>query len=98
MLWVGFILVFDLFFVGIYNPYPHGEIVDVSYRGKERLVAWLENAQHPSPATKAKLQEELRLMHRHEDWKGYVALGLLVGLNIAGFYYLLRHEKKNTTA
>jgi len=98
MLLVGFAIIFELVILGSYNPYPHGEMVDVRYRGRERLAAYFDYHQHPSPTTKATLDEEFRLMHKHEDWKGYLALGLIVAANIAGIYCLLRYDKPNTVA
>jgi hypothetical protein len=98
ILLVGFALGFELIFLGTYNPYPHGEMVDVHYRGHERLAAWFDYHQHPSPTSKATLDDEMRLMHRHEDWKGYVALGLIVVANVAGIYYFLRCENRNAVA
>jgi hypothetical protein len=95
ILLIGFILVFELIIVGSYNPYPHGEMVDVRYRGRERTEAWMDYRLHPSPGSEARFHEELRLMHKHEDWKGYAALGLLVALNIGGFYFLLKHNQNH---
>ena len=95
---IGFVLGFELIFVGTYNPYPHGEIVDVRYRGKERMTAYMDYRLHPSPGTEAKFREEQRLMHKHEDWKGYTALGFLVALNIGGIYLLLKHGEKHVAA
>ena len=98
ILLIGFVLVFELIFVGTYTPYPHGEIVDVRYRGKERTTAYMDYRLHPSPETEAKFHEELRLMHKHEDWKGYAALGILVAVNIGGIYLLFKHDQKHAAA
>jgi hypothetical protein len=35
----------------------------------------------------ARFQEELRLMHGHEDWKIYLAISLFFALNGAWIYY-----------
>ena len=86
---IGFVLGVELIFVAAYNPYPHGEVHEVRYHQKERLEAWIDYAQHPSPPTEAAFQKELHLMHKHEDWKIYAALGLLVTLNVIGVYYFL---------
>jgi hypothetical protein len=98
ILLIGFVLGFELIFVGTYNPYPHGEIVDVRYRGKERTTAYMDYRLHSSPETEAKFHEELRLMHKHEDWKGYAALGFLIALNIGGIYLLSKHDQKHAAA
>ena len=79
-------------------PYPHGEVFQVSYRQKERVEAWLDYRQHPSPATETTYRAELRLMHSHEDWKIYVGLGALVVLNGFGIYYFMSYGKHNTAA
>jgi hypothetical protein len=84
---VSFVLFMELVFVGLYQPYPHGEVSGVRYRNKERVAAMMDYRFHPSPATEATFQEELRLMHKHEDWKKYLALGILVALNLVGIYY-----------
>ena len=98
MLLIGFVLGFELLFIGSYNPYPHGEIHDVRYRQHERVAAMIDYQLHPSPATEATFHEELRLMHKHEDWKSYSALGFLVALNIGGIYLLLKHDQNHAAA
>jgi len=45
----------------------HGPIADARFRRQERLAAYFEYNNHPSPATKAAFKEELRLIHNHED-------------------------------
>jgi len=92
ILLIGFGLFFEMYFVGTFQPYPHGEIFAVQYRNQERYSAWTNSAFHPSSTTKAVLQEEIRLMHKHEDWKWDLALGLLVVINAVGIYYFLKHE------
>ena len=98
MLLIRFILGFEFIFVVTYNPYPHGEIHDVHYRQHEREAAMFDYRLHPSPATEATFHEELRLMHQHEDWKGYAALGFLVALNIGGIYLFMKYDQKHTAA
>jgi len=98
ILLIGFGLGFELIFVGTCNPYPHGMSHDVSYRHQERLAAWMDSRQHPSPATEARFQDEMRLMHEHEDWKIHAGLGVLVVLNVAGIYLLLRYGKETRSA
>lgn len=63
---VGLLLFVQLgYFVG-HNPYPHGDIVDVSHRQKQRLAAFLENKLNPSSDTRAELDVELKRMRRNE--------------------------------
>ena len=82
----------DMFYHG------HGPIADTRYRQKERLAAYFDSREHPSPESKAKYQEELRLMHGHEDWKVYVALGCFITFNGVGIYYYCHHGHSKTTA
>lgn len=76
----------------------HGMMADAQYRRSERLAAYREYHQHPSPETKDAFNEEMRLMHKHEDWKWESALGLFVVFNGVGIYYYLRHEHRAETA
>jgi len=78
------------------NPYPHGMMGDVSYRRAERLGAFRDYIQHRSVETKAAFDSEMSLMHRHEDWKMYAALGLLVAINGTVIYYFLRYDSSLT--
>ena len=98
ILLIGFGLGFELFFVATFNPYPHGMSHDVRYRNQERSAAWIDSRQHPSPQTEAKFQEELRLMHEHEDWKFHSALVALVVFNVVGIYLFLRYGKETKSA
>lgn len=91
---VGFLLGIQLISVARYNPYPHGMGHDVRYRNKERLIALIMYTHNTSPSTKAIYEEELRLMHKHEDWKKYVALGLMAILNGIGIFYFLREPNR----
>jgi hypothetical protein len=79
------------------NPYPHGEAWDVSWHRQERSAAFFDYVQHQSPTTKAAWEQELRSLHRHEDWKTYLALSLLVAINGGAIYFFLHHERKTTT-
>ena len=76
----------------------HGMMADARYRRVERLAAFRDSIEHPSPATKAAFQDEMRLMHRHEDWKWQLVLGILVVINGVGIYYYFRHDHRETTA
>jgi hypothetical protein len=71
---------------------------DVSYRRHERTEAFFDYVQHKSPATTATWQQELGLLHRHEDWKGYLASGLLIATNVAAIYFFLHYERKTPAA
>jgi hypothetical protein len=90
-------LYFELLLLGIGSEIifgsSHGAIVDTSYRRKERLAAFVDFHNNPSPETRAKFQEELRLMHKHEDWKMYLAISLLVAINGVWIYYYFRERR-----
>lgn len=79
----------------IFGP-GHGQIVDTRYRQKERVAAFSDYEYHRSPETTARFQEELRLMHKHEDWKMYLVMGVFFAVNGVWIYYYFRHGK--TTA
>ncbi len=90
LLVVGLVLFVQfLFFVG-HNPYPHGDIVDVSYRQKERLAAFWDDTLHPSSDTHAKLAAELKQMHRYELVMMILNGGVLLAIDAFGIYYLMR--------
>jgi hypothetical protein len=71
----------------------HGEIA-ASYRLQERSAAVYDYRDHPSAETKAKLREELHLMHKHEDWKGYLALGVFFAVNGVWIYFYFRGRRR----
>ena len=73
-------------------------IADVSYRHTEHFVALRDYMEHHSTDTRAAYDRELALMHKHEDWKGYLALGLLLAANVAAVYLFLRYEKRTRAA
>ena len=89
------VAVLQLGSVILFGP-GHGQIVDTRYRQKERVAAFNDYEYHRSPETTARFQEELRLMHKHEDWKMYLAIGLYFAINGVWIYYFfrgsLRHE------
>jgi hypothetical protein len=96
---VAAVVILEFLFVTMFcNPYPHGMIADVSYRHTERLVALRDYMEHHSADTRAAYDRELALMHQHEDWKGYLALGLLVAANVAAVYFFLRNEQRTQAA
>jgi len=92
-------LVLELLFLALFcNPYPHGEAFDVTFRRRERIMAMSDYANKRTPEMKAKWEQELRLMHDHEDWKQYLALCLFVAINGAWIYLFWRYERKTSAA
>jgi hypothetical protein len=95
---IGVVLWIELFLVVMHDPYPHGPIVDVPYRGKERVAARLAYMREPSPATKAVYDEELSRMRRYVGLRMVISLSLLVVANgIAIRYFLVNGNGKTTT-
>ena len=76
----------------------HGAMADTHFRRQERLAAFADYHNHPSPDTKATFDEEMRLMHKHEDWKLYLGLGLFIVINGAGIYYYWSYANRKTPA
>ena len=76
----------------------HGMMADARFRHQERIAAFFDYHDHPSQATKATFDEEMRLMHRHEDWKVYLWLSILFTVNAAGIYYYWNYEDRKTLA
>jgi hypothetical protein len=95
---VGLVLIVQLLFLRSCNPYPHGAIVDIVYRRHERLAASAELARHPSPASRAVFAEELTRMRRYERTRMILTLGLLLGADVLGIYYLFVYGHKKTLA
>ena len=92
---IGLALILEVLFLALFcNPYPHGEAFDVRFRHRERVLAFADYVEHRSPDTKATWEQELRLMHDHEDWKMYLALSLLVAINGAAVYLFWRYEHR----
>jgi len=86
-------LILELFWLSKFcNPWPHGEAWDVSYRRPARVAAFFANIKHQTPATEANWQREMRLLHKHERWKIYSVLGLLVGVNGILIYYFWSYD------
>lgn len=77
-----------------FNPWPHGEKAEVKVRRRERIAAFFDYSQNPSLTTKATFDEEIRLMHRHEDWKIYFAGALLVAAKVISIYLFWIHENR----
>jgi len=74
------------------NPHPHGMIVDVKYRRAERMTALQDYTTTRSPETKAALDRELTLMHKHEDWKTYLVDASFLIASILIAYLFLKRE------
>jgi len=91
-------LFLELVFLALAFGYGHGQIVDTVYRRQERLAALIDYHQHPSPETKARFQDELRLMHKHEDWKAYLAVGSFLVINGVWIYFYFRGRRRPNTA
>ncbi len=93
------VLILELLFVIMFgNPYPHGMVADVRYRHTERFVALRDYMEHHSADTKAAYDRELALLHKHEDWKEFLTLGLLLAANVAAVYFFLRYEHRRAAA
>src|SRR6476620_509676 len=93
---VGLVLMLQLLVFCSWNPYPHGDIVDIQYRQKERLAAFAESRLHPSAASQAAFTVELTRMRRYEQGAMIVTLSLLLGANALGIYYLFGYGHKKT--
>jgi len=88
------VIFLELAILQILNVGGHGMMADTKYRHTERLAAYREYHEHPSPETKAAFRTEMRLMHAHEDWKGEVFLASLLIANGIGFYFYFRRNPK----
>ena len=71
-------------------------MVDVSFRRHERLASFADYNFHPSPATKAKFDEEMKLLNKHEECKLYLALIIFVIVNGVGIYYYWNDGNRKT--
>ena len=76
----------------------HGMMADTRFRHQERIAAFFDYHDHPSPATKATFDEEMRLMHKHEDWKVYLRLSIFFVVNAVGIYYYWNYGDRKTLA
>jgi hypothetical protein len=70
---------------------------NVSYRRAERDAAFSNYENHSSLEAKAKVQDELRLMRKHEAWKAYPFLGLFVAANGVWIYFYFRGRRQPNT-
>jgi hypothetical protein len=92
------VLFLELAILQFSSGLSHGMIVDTEYRRHERLEALRDSKLHPSPETEARFQEELRLMHKHEDWKEYLEVGSFFAFNAIWIYYYFRGGRSNTAS
>jgi len=67
-------------------------IVDVKYRRAERTTALENYTTTRSPETKAALDREITLMHKHEDWKTYLLDGSFLVASIFIAHQFLKKE------
>jgi hypothetical protein len=70
----------------------------VSYRHEERLKAYRDYLRDGSPDTKAVFDREMDLMLKHEAWKIYLSLGLIVIADGIGIYYFISYGRRKTVA
>ncbi|HXR05142.1 MAG TPA: hypothetical protein VN836_10590 [Verrucomicrobiae bacterium] len=81
------LVVAAIFFDPLHGPF------DSDYRHEERVKAYLDWKQNPSPSSKAAYEEELRLVHSHLD-KRNTAIVAMLALEAIGFYYLWNRKTK----
>jgi len=70
----------------------HGPF-DSEYRHEERVKAYLDWKQNPSPSSKSVYEEEMRLVHSHLD-KRNAAIVVILVLEAVGIDYLWNRKKK----
>jgi len=70
----------------------HGPF-DSEYRHEERLKAYLDWKQNPSPLSKSVYEAEMRLVHSHLD-KRNAAIIAVLGLEAVCIYYLWNRKTK----
>ena len=95
---IGLVVILELYFLFLQGVYMHGPIFDVSYRHDQRVAAFWNARLHPSPTTKATLDAELRRMNRYLVVETVLTVGVFVGIDCFGFYYLMNDGHKKTTA
>jgi hypothetical protein len=96
---VGMALWLELLYFGVfYNPYPHGTIVDVPYRQKERHAAHWDYLLHPSPVSKVAWEQELMRMRGYIRLLGTLKLGFLITVNGIGIYYFVVYGQRKAAA
>ncbi len=74
--------------------------VRASYRREQRAAALKAREENPSPATQARLQEELRLAARYVTHRQLVQAGVLLAAFLAfdiAFIYGRKHLKPKST-
>jgi hypothetical protein len=78
----------------IYNPWPHGEVLEVRYRQEERLSAYWDFRQHPTAETKAAYYVEYRRMRNYVFWVTVATLAVLAVPDWAVIHFILDRERK----
>jgi hypothetical protein len=76
----------------------HGPVRDLSYRRDERMAAVYADHEHPTRATKATLDAELDMMHKHLKMRREVIWGILLVIDGVGIYYLWKYGRNKTVA
>jgi len=69
-----------------------------SYRQRERIGAAMAWLKHPSPATKAALDREEKLLAGHERKMQFLIAGACWIVDVTAIYLFLNYGKKNTAA
>jgi uncharacterized membrane protein (UPF0182 family) len=95
---VSLVLICELCFLLLQGVWLHGPVFDVSYRHDQRVAAFWDDHLHPSPATKATLDTELKRMDRYLAVKMVLIVGVFVGIDWLGLYCFRNYGHKKTTA
>ena len=94
LLAVSLVLILQVSYIFDLTPTNiHGEILDISYRRKERMAAFWDDRQNPSPEAHAKFLMELKRMHRYELVIIILKGGVLLTIDVFGIRYLMRREE-----
>ena len=94
MLWVLVLFVQFMLLPSIYNPWPHGEVLEVRYRQNERLSAYRDFRQHPTAETKAAYYVEYRRMRNYVFWVTAATLAVLAVPDWAVIHLVLDRKRK----
>jgi len=94
----GLVLILELLFCLSQGVFLHGPVFDVSYRHEQRVPAFWDNYLHPSPAAKARLDDELARMNRHLVLRTLFTVAVFAGIDWIGFRYLWNYGRKKTIA
>jgi len=83
-----------MFLPFLFHPWPHGEMVDVRYRQKERLSVFWDSKQHPSAASRAAFDVEMRRMHTYIFWMTAATASVLALADWGVIHFVLDRERK----